>query len=75
MKSVKLGVWVLLGMGLAMLLSVGFLGSEGSISAQDSTDPVFVGAGDIASCARTAACFKPGTRCLCASAGSATPRS
>jgi hypothetical protein len=45
MKSVKLGVWVLLGMGLAMLLSVGFLGSEGSISAQDSTDPVFVGAG------------------------------
>jgi hypothetical protein len=41
-------------MGLAMLLSVGFFGSEGSISAQDSTDPVFVGAGDIASCARTA---------------------
>src|SRR5215208_6406917 len=37
-------------MGLAMLLSVGFLGSEGSVSAQDSTGPVFVGAGDIASC-------------------------
>jgi hypothetical protein len=34
-----------------MLLSVGFLGSEGGVSAQDSTDdPVFVGAGDIASC-------------------------
>jgi Bacterial Ig-like domain/Calcineurin-like phosphoesterase len=54
MRSMKLGVWVLVGMGLAMLLSVGFLGSEGSISAQDITDPVFVGAGDIASCARTA---------------------
>jgi hypothetical protein len=53
MKSMKLGVWVLVGMGLAMLLSVGFLGSEGSVSAQDSTDPVFVGAGDIASCTRT----------------------
>jgi hypothetical protein len=54
MKSVKLGVWVLVGMGLAMLLSAGFLGSEESISAQDSTDPVFVGSGDIASCNRTA---------------------
>jgi hypothetical protein len=52
MKSMKLGVWVLVGMGLAMLLSIGFLGSEGSVSAQDSTDPVFVGAGDIASCDR-----------------------
>jgi hypothetical protein len=50
MKSIKLGVCVLVGMGLAMLLSVGFLGSEGSVSAQDSTGPVFVGAGDIASC-------------------------
>jgi acid phosphatase type 7 len=49
-KSIKLGVCVLVGMGLAMLLSVGFLGSEGSVSAQDSTGPVFVGAGDIASC-------------------------
>jgi acid phosphatase type 7 len=48
----KLGIWVLVGMGLAMLLSVGFLGSEGSVSAQDSTDPIFVGAGDIASCDR-----------------------
>jgi acid phosphatase type 7 len=37
-------------MGLAMLLSVGFLGAEGSLSAQDCTDPVFVGSGDIASC-------------------------
>jgi len=54
MKSMKLGVWVLVGMGLAMLLSVGFLGPEESVSAQDSTDPVFfVGAGDIASCGRT----------------------
>src|SRR5215204_5962235 len=54
MKSMKLGlVWILVGMGLAMLLSVGFLGSEGSVSAQDSIDPVFVGAGDIASCSRS----------------------
>jgi hypothetical protein len=51
MKSMKLRVvWVLVGMGLAMLLSVGVFGSEESVSAQDSTDPVFVGAGDIASC-------------------------
>jgi hypothetical protein len=53
MKSMKLGVWVVVGIALAMLISVGFLGSEGSVSAQDGTDPVFVGAGDIASCART----------------------
>ena len=53
MKSMKVGVWVLVGMGLAMLLSVGVLVPEGSVSAQDSTDPVFVGAGDIASCKRT----------------------
>ncbi len=53
MKSMKLGVWVLVGTGLAMLLSVGVLDSEGRVSAQDSTDPVFVGAGDIASCTRT----------------------
>src|SRR5215204_618474 len=53
MKSMKLGGLVLVGMGLSMLLSVGFLGSQGSVSAQDSTDPVFVGAGDIASCDRT----------------------
>ena len=52
MKSVKLAVWVLVGMGLAMLVSSGFLGSERSLRAQDSTDPVFVGAGDIASCTR-----------------------
>jgi hypothetical protein len=52
MKSVKLGmIWVLVGMGLAMLLSVvGVLGSAQSVSAEGSTDPVFVGAGDIASC-------------------------
>jgi hypothetical protein len=53
MKSMKLRVvWVLVGMGLAMLLSVGVLGSEESVSAQVATaaDPVFVGAGDIASC-------------------------
>ena len=51
MKAMKLGmIWVLVGMGLAMLLSVGVLGSAQSVSAQDSTDPVFVGAGDIASC-------------------------
>jgi hypothetical protein len=54
MKSMKLRVCVLVGMGLAMLLSVEFLGSEVSLSARDSTDPVFVGAGDIASCDRTA---------------------
>jgi hypothetical protein len=54
MKSMKLGmIWVLVGMGLAMLLSVGVLGSDQSVGAQDSTDPVFVGAGDIASCLRT----------------------
>jgi hypothetical protein len=53
MKSMKLGmIWVLVGMGLAMLLSVGVLGSAQSVSAQDSTDPVLAGAGDIASCAR-----------------------
>jgi len=55
MKSMKLGmIWVLVGMGMAMLLSVGVLGFAQSVSAQDSTDdpvdPVFVGAGDIASC-------------------------
>src|SRR5918994_373705 len=39
-------------MGLAMLLSVEFVGSEQSVSAQVAiaADPVFVGAGDIASC-------------------------
>jgi hypothetical protein len=53
MKSRKLRVvWVLVGMGLAMLLSVEFMGSEQSVSAQVAiaADPVFVGAGDIASC-------------------------
>src|SRR5918992_2646789 len=53
MKSRKLRVvWVLFGMGLAMLLSVEFMGSEHSVSAQVAiaADPVFVGAGDIASC-------------------------
>src|SRR5215204_2340063 len=54
MKAMKLRVvWVLVGMGLAMLLSVGVLGSAQSVSALDSTDPVFVGAGDIASCTST----------------------
>src|SRR5215218_10505192 len=54
MKSMKLGmIWVLVGMGLAMLLSVGVLGSAQSVSAQDSTDQVLVGAGDIASCNKT----------------------
>jgi acid phosphatase type 7 len=49
--AMKLGmIWVLVGMGLAMPLSVGVLGFAQSVSAQDSTDPVFVGAGDIASC-------------------------
>jgi hypothetical protein len=53
MKSMKLGmIWVLAGMGLAMLLSVGVLGSPQSVSALDSP-PVLVGAGDIASCGRT----------------------
>jgi Bacterial Ig-like domain/Calcineurin-like phosphoesterase len=52
MKSMKLGmIWVLVVMGLTMLLSVAVLGSEESVSAQVvTTDPVFVGAGDIASC-------------------------
>src|SRR5215211_7930246 len=53
MKAMKLRVvWVLVGMGLAMLLSVGFMGSEQSVSAQVAiaADPVFAGAGDIASC-------------------------
>lgn len=46
MKSMKLGmIWVLVGMGLAMLLSVGVLGSAQSVSALDSTDQVLVGAG------------------------------
>src|SRR5215210_8940178 len=48
MKFIKRGVSVLMGIGLAMLLSVLFLGSGGSVSAQDATDPVLVGAGDIA---------------------------
>jgi acid phosphatase type 7 len=53
MKSMKgRVVWVLVGMGLAMLLSVEVMGPEQSVSAQVATaaDPVFVGAGDIASC-------------------------
>jgi hypothetical protein len=50
MKAMKLGmIWVLVGTGLAMLLSVWVLGSAQSVSALD-TDPVLVGAGDIASC-------------------------
>src|ERR671916_1334110 len=49
MKCIKRGVSVLMGIGLAMLLSVLFWGSGGSVSAQDATeDPVLVGAGDIA---------------------------
>jgi acid phosphatase type 7 len=48
MKCIKRGVSVLMGIGLAMLLSVLFFGSGGSVSAQDATDPVLVGAGDIA---------------------------
>jgi Bacterial Ig-like domain/Calcineurin-like phosphoesterase len=51
MKAMKLGmIWVLVGMGLAVLLSVGVLGSAQSARALDSTDPILVGAGDIASC-------------------------
>src|SRR5215212_11095522 len=47
----SMAVWVLAGIGLTTLLSVGVLGSEESVSAQVATaDPVFVGAGDIASC-------------------------
>jgi acid phosphatase type 7 len=47
----SMAVWVLVGIGLATLLSVGVLGSEKSVSAQVApADPVFVGAGDIASC-------------------------
>src|SRR5215212_11336813 len=48
MKCIKRGVSVLMGIGLAMLLSVLFWGSGGSVSAQDATDHVLVGAGDIA---------------------------
>jgi len=47
-KCIKRGVSVLMGIGLAMFLSVLFWGSGGSVSAQDATDPVLVGAGDIA---------------------------
>jgi hypothetical protein len=55
MKSMKLRViCVLVGMGLPMLLSVGFLGSGVSVSAQTATDPVMVGAGDIATPISTA---------------------
>jgi hypothetical protein len=36
MKSMKLGmIWVLVGLGLAMLLSVGVLGSAERVCAQD----------------------------------------
>jgi acid phosphatase type 7 len=50
----SMALWVLVGIGLATLLSVGVLGSEESVSAQVATaDPVFVGAGDIASCTST----------------------
>jgi hypothetical protein len=49
MKFMKRGVSVLMGMGLAMLLSVLFWGSGGGLSAQVATeDPILVGAGDIA---------------------------
>jgi hypothetical protein len=50
MKSIKRGVSVLLmGIGLAMLLSALFWGAGGGLSAQvATTDPVLVGAGDIA---------------------------
>jgi Big-like domain-containing protein/calcineurin-like phosphoesterase family protein len=55
MKSMKLRViCVLVGMGLSMLLSVGFWGSGVSVSAQTATDPVMVGAGDIATPISTA---------------------
>jgi acid phosphatase type 7 len=49
MKFIKRGVSVLMGIGLAMLLSVLSWSSGGSVSAQVATDPVLVGAGDIAS--------------------------
>jgi hypothetical protein len=49
MKFIKCGVSVLMGIGLAMLLSVLSWGPGGSVSAQVATDPVLVGAGDIAS--------------------------
>jgi hypothetical protein len=53
MKAMKHGmIWVLVGLGLTILLSVGVLGSAESVSALD-TDPVLVGAGDIASCGST----------------------
>jgi len=46
----RLGVSVLIGVGLAMFLAV-FLGPlGGEVRAQGTTDPVFVGAGDIARC-------------------------
>jgi acid phosphatase type 7 len=48
MKCIKRGVSALMGIGLAMLLSVLFWGSGGSVSAQVAPDPVLVGAGDIA---------------------------
>ncbi len=53
MKSIKLGVWGMIGVGLAMLLLMVFLFSGARVSAQAATDPVLVGAGDIASCTRS----------------------
>jgi hypothetical protein len=47
MKVMKRGVSVLVGIGLAIILSVLFWGSGGGLSAQ-TADPVLVGAGDIA---------------------------
>jgi len=44
----RLGVSVLVGVGLAMFLAVFFRPPGGEVKAQGTTDPVFVGAGDIA---------------------------
>jgi hypothetical protein len=46
----RLGVSVLVGVALAMFLAVFFRPPGGEVKAQSTTDPVFVGAGDIARC-------------------------
>ena len=46
----KLGVSVLTGVGLAVFLAMFFRPPGGEAIAQSATDPVFVGAGDIARC-------------------------
>jgi hypothetical protein len=46
----RLGVSVLVGVALAMFVAVFFRPPGEEVKAQSTTDPVFVGAGDIARC-------------------------